>query len=312
MHVFVVLTMTVATALTEENSCSGLKDERSFLSTLLTVTGYSDTCVAAALDFCGNKQNSTHVSLMQEAREVVQQLSAAVNALESQVSKQWERESLPRHCKDLLHYGDRGRGLRQIYPFPDRPDENVTVYCDHSIDGGGWTVIQRRTSDAVRQDFSRNWTEYESGFGELHGEFWLGLNLLHHLTSLTQQLLRIDLHDYDGDHAWAKYKRFLVGGPETKYRLKIQYYKSDHSDGFGGNSNGQPFSTYDADNDGDSRRNCAEERLGAWWYKKCDGSNLNGYQYVGSSPLKKGIVWSSWRGGRYSLKRVTMMIRPFF
>lgn len=71
MHVFVVLTMAVATAQTgsvpsSTEECSPLKNERSLLSSLLMATGYQDTCVANALDFCSTGQENSHyVSLME-------------------------------------------------------------------------------------------------------------------------------------------------------------------------------------------------------------------------------------------------------
>ena len=142
---------------------------------------------------------------------MIQQVSLMLNASESR----------PRNCKDLLESGDSGSGLRVVYPYPGRPHRRVTVYCDHTVDGGGWTVVQRRSNDSVRQDFYRTWVEYQLGFGDLGGEFWMGLDLLHELTSTTLQQLRIDLHDYDGDHRWAKYEVFHVGAPETNYRLGI-------------------------------------------------------------------------------------------
>lgn len=53
---------------------------------------------------------------------------------------------------------------------------------------------------------------------------------------------------------------------------------------------------------------------GGWWYKDCHRSNLNGYQHVGhySSSYWDGIVWAGWRGGKYSMRRTSMMIRPAF
>ncbi|XP_045125462.1 ficolin-1-like [Portunus trituberculatus] len=311
MHFFVVLSMVVTMAqassappTTEENSCSGLKDDRSLLSTLLTITGYSDTCVAAALDFCSiDQKNSSYRSFMEEAKEVVQQVSVAVN--------KWE--SRPRHCKDLLDSGDSGSGLRQVYPYPGQPHHRVTVFCDHTVDGGGWTVFQRRTSDAVRQDFYRTWIEYRLGFGDLEGEFWLGLDLLHQLTSTTLQQLRIDLHDYEGEHRWAKYGFFHVGAPETKFRLKVGSYSGDAGDSLAAKHNGMRFSTRDDDNDKNNEWHCAQRRRGGYWYNACYDSNLNGYQYVGhDTDDHRGIAWRHWRGTTYSLKAASMMMRPAF
>ncbi|XP_045106149.1 ficolin-1-like isoform X1 [Portunus trituberculatus] len=309
MKFLVLLTMSVAVTqvnsalpVAEKNSCSGLKNDRSLLSSLLTVAGYSDTCVAAALDSCRTGQEvSRYASLVEDAREVVQQVSVAVN--------KWE--SRPRHCKDLLDSGDSGSGLRQVYPFPGQPHHRVTVFCDHTVDGGGWTVFQRRTSDAVRQDFFRTWIEYQLGFGDLEGEFWLGLDLLHQLTSTTLQELRIDLHDYEGEHRWAKYGFFHVGTPETKFRLSVGRYSGDAGDSLAGQS-GVSFSTRDADND-KANDSCAQKFRGGFWYAACHRANLNGYQHVGNhTSFADGINWFDWKGYHYSLKQTSIMTRPAF
>ena len=70
------------------------------------------------------------------------------------------------------------------------------------------------------------------------------------------------------------------------------------------------FSTKDQDNDHMSY-SCAEKFKGAWWYKNCHESNLNG-QYLGGqhTTFADGINWKAFRGGKYSLKRSEMKLRP--
>ena len=65
------------------------------------------------------------------------------------------------------------------------------VYCDQTVAGRGWTVFQKRMDGSV--DFYRNWTDYKRGFGNLSGEFWLGLDKIHRLTSSGKYKLRVDL-----------------------------------------------------------------------------------------------------------------------
>lgn len=152
--------------------------------------------------------------VFQEMRETMLDVRQAIQDL-----RKWQTR--PRHCQDLLVAGDSGFGLRQVYPYPGRPHDMATVYCDHTIDDGGWTVFQRRTNATTREEFVRTWVEYQRGFGYLEGEFWLGLDLLHALTSTSLQELRIDLEDYEGQQRWAKYGFFSVGPPGDNYRLHV-------------------------------------------------------------------------------------------
>ena len=73
---------------------------------------------------------------------------------------------------------------------------------------------------------------------------------------------------------------------------------------------GLPFSTRDRDHDY-VKANCAVLYQGAWWYGNCHDSNLNGFYYNGSNPSKgQGIIWHTWKGSHYSVKRAEMKIRP--
>lgn len=51
-----------------ECSRPGPHDGLSLLSSLLQVSGYSDTCVAAALDYCSSSQEDGHFESLMEVR----------------------------------------------------------------------------------------------------------------------------------------------------------------------------------------------------------------------------------------------------
>ena len=74
---------------------------------------------------------------------------------------------------------------------PDSSRGPFDVYCDHKTAGGEWTVIQKRLDGSV--DFYRGWADYKRGFGNLNGEFWLGLDKMHQLTKAGRNIIRIEL-----------------------------------------------------------------------------------------------------------------------
>ena len=71
------------------------------------------------------------------------------------------------------------------------------------------------------------------------------------------------------------------------------------------------FSTKDKDNDPSAIYNCAQTFKGAWWYRDCHRSNLNGLYLKGThSTFADGVNWHSFRGYYYSLKRAEMKVKP--
>ena len=54
-------------------------------------------------------------------------------------------------------------------------------------------MLQRRVD--TKLSFRKNWKEYEHGFGNLSGSFWLGLKAMHELTTREQVSFRVDLKD---------------------------------------------------------------------------------------------------------------------
>ena len=123
------------------------------------------------------------------------------------------------NCADVYKSGERKSGVYTI-----NPDGSgiVDVFCDQTTAGGGWLVFQKRLDGSV--DSYRSWAEYKSGFGPLTGEFWLGLDKIHHLTSSGNYKLRVDLDDFAENAYYAEYDLFKVASEGEKYRLSVESY----------------------------------------------------------------------------------------
>lgn len=88
--------------------------------------------------------------------------------------------TLPKNCRDI----QLSRNQTGIYRIQSEYSaKSMMVLCDMETMGGGWVVIQNRYNG--NQDFYLNWQDYKHGFGNLGGEFWLGLENIHSLTGTT-------------------------------------------------------------------------------------------------------------------------------
>ena len=73
---------------------------------------------------------------------------------------------------------------------------------------------------------------------------------------------------------------------------------------------GASFSTKDQDNDIKSSGSCAVVYKGAWWYKNCYHSHLNGvYRHGKHSSGGVSLNWEHWKGYYNSAKGAEMKIR---
>uniref|UniRef100_A0A1A9W369 Fibrinogen C-terminal domain-containing protein n=1 Tax=Glossina brevipalpis TaxID=37001 RepID=A0A1A9W369_9MUSC len=189
--------------------------------------------------------------------------------------------------------------------------EPFYVMCDSQSLGGSWTLIMNRFNGDI--NFERGWLDYKNGFGNLAGEFFIGLDKLYALTAAEINELLIILEDFRGNRKYARYNLFAIGNEHEMYELKLLgNYEGDAGDSFSYHA-GSKFSTYDNDNDGCVDCNCAQSHKGAWWYNWCDQSNLMGpYHSTDYDKIEqyRGIYWQDWLGPSYSLKAVKMMIRP--
>ncbi|XP_041047808.1 fibrinogen-like protein 1 [Carcharodon carcharias] len=223
-------------------------------------------------------------------------------------------------CAEIYNSGNRRSRFYRIQPLAS--PTSFIVYCDMT-DGGGWTVIQRRTDGT--ENFDRAWSDYKQGFGNfqnLNGEYWIGNDNLNYLTSQGDYTVKFDLSDWDGGKQYAQYRSFRVQNEQNLYQLSFGEYSGTAGDSLSGtyhpevawwaNHNGMRFSTKDRDNDR-YEGNCAKEDNGGWWFNRCHSVNLNGRYYNRgpfTSKTDDGIVWYTWHGWWYSLKSTVMKIRP--
>jgi len=210
--------------------------------------------------------------------------------------------SVHKNCAEVFKSGDKISGVYKI--DPDGLGE-FEVFCDQKTSGGGWTVFQKRRDGSV--DFFRPWDDYKRGFGNLNGEFWLGLDKIHRLTASNSNKLRVDLEDINGNTAFAEYSSFAVASERVKYQLSLGSYSGTAGDSLSYHR-GQAFTTKDRDNDKWSKH-CALKYKGSWWYNACHYSNLNGL-YLNGQSSPQGMDWRTWKGSHYSVKRSEMKIRP--
>ncbi|XP_077598165.1 fibrinogen beta chain [Stigmatopora nigra] len=249
-----------------------------------------------------------------------------------------------KECEEIYRRG--GRESQMYLVQPDHLAAPYKVFCDQSSNKGGWLLIQNRLDGSV--DFGRRWDEYRRGFGNVAfdvgkgycqtpGEYWLGNERISQLSKLGPTELLVEMEDWTGAKVHAQYRQFTMESESTNYVLAVSGYSGNAGncllDGalelFGLNRtmtqhHGASFSTHDRDNDkwipGDPSKQCAREDGGGWWYNRCHSANPNGRYYVGgayNAQMAKhgtddGVVWMNWKGSWYSLKAISMKIRPLF
>uniref|UniRef100_A0A3Q3LYC4 Microfibril-associated glycoprotein 4-like n=1 Tax=Mastacembelus armatus TaxID=205130 RepID=A0A3Q3LYC4_9TELE len=217
---------------------------------------------------------------------------------------------LPLDCSDIYnHDQSRPSGVYTIYPIG--ATSLLAVLCVELTPAPcPPQVFQRRMDGSV--NFYRPWDHYKFGFGTAAGEYWLGLESLFHLTQRKRYELRVDMEDFSGTRAFARYSSFSIDSESEGYRLHV----SGFSNGGAGKSaaahiSGQKFSTFDRDQD-TWDNNCARSFLGAFWYSNCHSANPNGvYRWGADGALYAvGVSWAPWKGHDYSMKTFSMKIRP--
>lgn len=214
---------------------------------------------------------------------------------------------LPIDCDDIYcHDNTSASGVYTIYP--GGPTTPLHVYCDMDTDGGRWTVFYRRLDGT--ENFYRPWEDYKAGFGNVAGEYWLGLENIYLLTARKDNELRSDMADWEGGQASSQYSSFSVDTEYTGYQLHLGSFTGGAAGDGMSPHNSMKFTTYDKDQDTWSG-NCAQKYIGGFWYHNCYHANPTGI-YAPHSAISYPhvyVVWTPWKGNTYSLKTIDMKIR---
>lgn len=216
------------------------------------------------------------------------------------------RRNIYSDCHEVYKAGGTSNGVYEISIFLGYT--TLPIFCDQETlglfsDKRGWMTIQRRIDGEV--NFDRGWNDYLNGFGFPDKEHWIGLRNILKITKQkklgqkdkTNQILRIDLEDWDGNKVSMEYSSFSILSEE--YSFAIQDLGSYSGTNVLRNhlafSMYAPFSTYDHNTDKRRTKTCITSQRGGWWFGSCNNLNLNGI-YPGKNEKvdKKNIFVRDW------------------
>ncbi|CAD5235271.1 unnamed protein product [Bursaphelenchus xylophilus] len=221
-------------------------------------------------------------------------------------------------------YLNKGRYKNGVYALNVSPVGQFPAKCvfDKQKDEA-WIVIQERHTDDL--DFlSKTLKEYGDGFGDPHGDYWLGLKKVHALLQHGRKLvLRLEAETEPCKKGGTSYgelfltadHEFEITGEDDGYRLNTRFISGNLTDPYESLTklNGNQFATTD-----ESRGftvNCAFHFAnGGWWHgsSSCAWITFNGRlreQQCGG--FKAAIIKKSEDRSKffYHLKYTRMMVK---
>ena len=203
-------------------------------------------------------------------------------------------------CEDWYNLGARTSGVYEVN-WMGRTMKNVR--CNMELDGGGWTVFHRRFVPVMSCE--REWDDFKTGFGDVYGQFWLGNDFLHEITTSKRHYVLVYGQHSDGTEVISKYGSFYIENEAELYRLHFNeslltgIHSLTSTKNEEQNLNGMAFTTIDRDNDKYPTYNCAVKYTGAGWLKRC--SQLGFCQ-------KNKLRWNTTITGP-ALREISLMIK---
>ncbi|KAK6187184.1 hypothetical protein SNE40_005265 [Patella caerulea] len=199
--------------------------------------------------------------------------------------------------------------LSFISPVSKQPP--IEVKCQFQY--GGLTLIQYRNIDCLEVNFNRSWEEYVHGFGNIHGNYWLGLENIHNIGKRFPRYKLCVVLTAGDVYYQGYYYEFNISSSTDDYRVHIVTFDDDPGDSTGDaltkgiyNINGRPFSTYDRDS---TSYGCPRRFQAGWWYLDdpvCSRSNVNGKRSAGE--FEATWHWLDNLGNRTDFSKVILRL----
>ncbi|KAK6169635.1 hypothetical protein SNE40_020638 [Patella caerulea] len=189
-------------------------------------------------------------------------------------------------CKDAFNKNIQSNFEHQdilTYIKPVIAEKPFEVMCELRFDGGMKLLNRKYWCSDV--NFNRSMTEYEQGFGNIVGNYWIGFNSLITVmySGSAVYTLQVMLFKADWSPCMIYYGGFQINS-SSGYSFTSSFitHNSDVDncgDSMTGSMNlaGNPFSTYDVDHTGTNK--CASRLGGGWWFEdshNCTRSFLTG------------------------------------
>lgn len=154
---------------------------------------------------------------------------------------------LPRSDNELYHDHENACTSAEIAESGIKKiRRDFFAYCEMNDDadnGGNWIVVQNRIDGNI--NFFKSWNEYKEGFGNIAGDFWMGLEKIYELTSTKVHELTIVMEDFEGVKKFATYSAFGISSESGGYALKLLgKYSGDAGDALAYHA-GMRFSTFE-------------------------------------------------------------------
>ncbi|XP_066018350.1 microfibril-associated glycoprotein 4 [Pocillopora verrucosa] len=240
-------------------------------------------------------------TLLREIKETLLEMQNDIASIKENKMLSESRHTcteVKKNCAELYKSGKTSSG---VYTIDLDGHGAFSVFCDQTAAGGGWTVFQKRLDGSV--DFYRGWTDYKNGFGNLHGEFWLGLDKIHvffkivFICFVNTRLI---------DRLFCSFANNCIAPWEKFPLLRKLYFFQENAGRFSFSSSWAALC-----NQGQGQISLCCDLQGSLVVRELPFLYLNGlYHHGAHSSYADGVNWYNWKGYHYSVKKAEMKIRP--